>query len=161
MPNLGKTETIRQRMVTVYVPTSDMFEEWKAEAALHGVSVSRFVYELVDNAIRKKDTSFVPRELLVKQLKQLQEEVEVLKERTARAEAFANESKETIADYRKKLSEMPAAPDLRVTKKIKDLFLEREVVPLSEIPGLIGISLDDKKGSEMLARLALGIWPLA
>jgi hypothetical protein len=60
-PNLGKAKTIKERAATVYVPTSNMFEEWKAEAALHGVSVSRFVYELVDNVIRKEDSCFTPR----------------------------------------------------------------------------------------------------
>jgi hypothetical protein len=146
-PNLGKTETIRQRAVVVYVPTSNMFEEWKAEAAMHGVSVSRFVYELVDNTIRKRDSSFTPREELEKQVMDLQEEAKRLSERLVQAEAFVNEDKETIAKYREKLSAaMPATLDPRFTKKIASLFLKREVVPLNEIPGLIGIRLDDKKG---------------
>jgi hypothetical protein len=64
----------------------------------------------------------------------------------AKAEVLAKESTETIAKYRKQLSEVRAAPDLRITKKIKDLFLDRKVVILNEIPRSIGISLDDKKG---------------
>jgi len=143
---LGKTETIKQRAVTVYVPTSNMFEEWKAEAAMHGVSVSRFVYELVDNTIRKKDSSFVPREELEKKVENLQAEVESLSERLAQAEAFEKEDRETIAKYRQKLSAMPATLDPRFTRKVASLFLKRDVVPLKAIPGLIGIKLDDKQG---------------
>jgi hypothetical protein len=124
-----------------------MFEEWKAEAALHGVSVSRFVYELVDNAIRKKDSSFTSREELEKQIQGLQTEAKRLTERLAMAEVSLKENNETIAKYRRRLSEaMAATPDLRVTKKIANLFLKHEAVPLKEIPRLVGISLDDKKG---------------
>ena len=145
-PNLGKSETIKQRAVTVYVPTSNMFEEWKAEAAMHGVSVSRLVYELVDNAIRKRDSNFIPREELEKKVDDLQAEVESLSERLAQAEAFEKEDRETIAKYRQKLSAMPATLDPRFTRKIASLFLKRDVVPLNAIPGLIGIGLDDKQG---------------
>jgi len=145
-PNLGKTETTKQRAVTVYVPTSNMFEEWKCEAARHGVSVSRFVYELVDNAIRKGDSSFTPREELEKQVGDLHAEAERLTERLEQAEALVNEDRETIAKYRQKLSAMPATLDPRFTRKIASLFLKREVVPLIAIPGLIGIKLDDKQG---------------
>jgi len=46
--------------VTVYLPTSDVFEEWEAEAALHGASVSRFIYELVDNATSESTAGVTP-----------------------------------------------------------------------------------------------------
>ena len=146
-PNLGKTATTRQRAVVVYLPTKDVVKEWKDNAARHDVSVSQFVYELVDNAIRRGDASFTPREELEKRVRDLQAEVKRLTERLTQAENHVKENDETIAKYRKKLSKAECSNlDLRVTKKIKNLFLSRNVVLLNDIPGLIGISLNDTKG---------------
>ena len=145
-PNLGKTETIKERAVTVYVPTSNMFEEWKAEAAMHGVSVSRFVCELVDEAIRDGDANFTPREELEKQIKDLMIEVMKLTERLTQAEALLKQDSETIAKYRERVSAIPSKIDAAFTRKLAGLFLEREVIPLNDIPGLLGIKFSDANG---------------
>jgi len=146
-PNLGKTATIKKRVVMVYLPTEELVKQWKDYAARHDVSVSQFVYELVDNTIRKADASFTPREVLEKQVSDLQAELRRLTERLTQAENLVKENDETIAKYRKKLSEAECSNlNLRVLKKIKNLFLSRNVVLLNDIPGLIGISLNDAKG---------------
>lgn len=46
--------------MAVYSPTPDMFEEWRAEAALHGVSVIRFIDELVDNMTGENAAQVTP-----------------------------------------------------------------------------------------------------
>ena len=58
-PNLGKTATIKKRVVMVYLPTEELVKQWKDYAARHDVSVSQFVYELVDNTIRKADAQLI------------------------------------------------------------------------------------------------------
>ena len=144
---MGKTATIKKRVVMVYLPTEELVKQWKDYAARHDVSVSQFVYELVDNTIRKADASFTPREVLEKQVSDLQAELRRLTERLTQAENLVKENDETIAKYRKKLSEAECSNlNLRVLKKIKNLFLSRNVVLLNDIPGLIGISLNDAKG---------------
>jgi len=146
-PNLGKTQTIKQRAVEVYLPTQEMVKQWKENAARHDVSVSQFVCEIVDNAVRKGDSGFTPREVLEKQVSDLRLEVKFLTERLTQAENLVKDSNETLAKYRTKLSEAERSHlDQRVMRKIKNLFLSRNVVLLNDIPGLIGISLNDTKG---------------
>ena len=63
-PSRGKTETIKQRAIYVYLPSLEMVEDWKCKAEKAGVSLSKFVYERVEDAIRreegeKRDTSAV------------------------------------------------------------------------------------------------------
>jgi hypothetical protein len=146
-PNLGKTETIKQRAVTVYLPTDDMLQEWKAEAALHGAPVSRFVYEVVDNAIRKNSTGVTPREELERRLNDALAEVKSLKERLELAESSLKQADVTVATYRAKISTaLPASFDKAIMRKIASLFLERQVVRLDELPISIGVKPDDAKG---------------
>ncbi len=38
-PNLGKTETIKQRALAVYLPTEGMVKKWRKEAKRYGVPV--------------------------------------------------------------------------------------------------------------------------
>ena len=52
--------TTEPRTAAVYFPTPDMFEEWRVEAALHGISVSRFIYELVGNATSESTAGVTP-----------------------------------------------------------------------------------------------------
>lgn len=39
-PNFGETETIKQRAITVYLPTGEMVEKWREEAKRYGVPLS-------------------------------------------------------------------------------------------------------------------------
>ena len=52
-PSRGKTETIKQRAIYVYLPSLEMVEDWKRKAERAGVSLSRFLYEWVEDAIRR------------------------------------------------------------------------------------------------------------
>jgi hypothetical protein len=47
-PNEGKTDTIRKRAVTVYLPNEELVVEWKSTAKKSGISVSQFVLEAVE-----------------------------------------------------------------------------------------------------------------
>ena len=47
----GKTKTIKQRTVYVYLPSEKAVAAWKREAERHGVSLSQFVFESVEAGI--------------------------------------------------------------------------------------------------------------
>jgi len=47
-PNQGKTETIRQRKVDVYLPTTELLQQWKAAADASGMPLSKYVLEVVE-----------------------------------------------------------------------------------------------------------------
>jgi len=81
-PNRGKTWTIKDRAIYVYLPSLEMVEDWKRRAERAGVSVSRFVVERVEDSIRREegDESYLSRAELVKRLRSAEEELKRLRE---------------------------------------------------------------------------------
>ena len=81
-PNKGKTETIKDRAIYVYLPSLEMVEDWKRRAEKAGVSISKFVVERVEDSIRREegDESYLSRAELVKRLRSVEEELKKLRE---------------------------------------------------------------------------------
>ena len=51
----GKTETIKERTVYIYLPSLEMVEDWKHRAERAGVSLSKFVVERILDSIRREN----------------------------------------------------------------------------------------------------------
>ncbi len=145
-PNLGKTETIRQRAINVYLPTEEMIERWKSEAERYGVPLSRFIVETVDDSIRKNPAGITPREELEKELNDAKAEVKQLSARLEPLEEALKRADVTIADYRSKLAE-PVLPstDAELTSRLIELFLAEMVLNIDEVPEALGIKLTNSK----------------
>lgn len=81
-PNKGKTETIKDRAIYVYLPSLEIVEDWKRRAEKAGVSISRFVVERVEDSIRREEgeESYLSRAELVKRLRSTEEELKKLRE---------------------------------------------------------------------------------
>jgi predicted RNase H-like nuclease (RuvC/YqgF family) len=81
-PNKGKTETIKDRAIYVYLPSLQMVEDWKRRAEKAGVSVSKFVIERVEDSIRREEgeEGYLSRAELVKRLRSAEEELKKLRE---------------------------------------------------------------------------------
>lgn len=77
---MGKTDSIKQRSVYVYLPSLETVEEWKAKARKSNVSVSHFVIEHVSNSLRQEDgeEEYKPRAALIQQIREKEEQVEKL-----------------------------------------------------------------------------------
>jgi hypothetical protein len=74
---LGKTETIKERAVWVYLPSIEQKERWQKFADQSGVSLSKWVIETVEEAVRPtEEREWKPR-------KDLEEEIEGLKKEVA------------------------------------------------------------------------------
>ena len=146
-PNLGKTETIRQRAVTIYLPTKEMVEKWKAEADLNDMSLSGFITEIVDDAMRKRSAGMTPREELEKRLVEAETELKALNEKLESADVALKRADETIADYRKRLERtVPEELDAGITSLLVTAFTKSRVILVEKIPESVGISLDDHEG---------------
>jgi hypothetical protein len=80
-PNRGKTKTIKERAIYVYLPSIEMAEEWKKRAEKAGVSISRFVIERVEDSIRREEgeEGYLSRAELIKRLKEAEEEIKRLR----------------------------------------------------------------------------------
>lgn len=74
-PNQGKTDTIRERCVNVYLPTKEMLHQWKKDAEKVGMPVSRFVCEIVERHRRDDAENLTPNYRLMERTKELEVEL--------------------------------------------------------------------------------------
>jgi hypothetical protein len=77
-PNQGKTKTIKERTVNVYLPSKDMVNEWKETAKGSGLSLSQYILEAVERERAHGSEPRLPRLELEKELKETQERLSAL-----------------------------------------------------------------------------------
>jgi translation initiation factor 2B subunit (eIF-2B alpha/beta/delta family) len=123
-PSRGKTRTIKDRAIYVYLPSLEMVEDWKQRAEKAGMSVSRFVVERVEESIRREEgeEGYLSRAELIKRLRDAEEELKKLRNenrllkklaenldnelRHYRAQPFLEESFEGVRKFDKDLIEL-------------------------------------------------------
>jgi len=123
-PSKGKTETIKERAIYVYLPSLEMVEDWKLRAEKADVSISRFVIDRVEDSIRREEgeEGYLGRPELIKKLREAEEELKkatsenrLLKRlaenldnelRRYRAQPFIEEGFEGIRKFDKDLIEL-------------------------------------------------------
>jgi cell division protein FtsB len=76
----GKTETIKQRALYIYLPSLEMAEEWKRLAERDKMSISKFIIENVENSLKQRDDyskehGYVSKAELVKENMALKQEL--------------------------------------------------------------------------------------
>jgi len=76
-PNRGKTGTIKDRTVYIYLPSLEMVEDWKFRAERAGVSLSKFIVERVLDSIGREEgeESYLSHVELVRRLREAEEEL--------------------------------------------------------------------------------------
>ncbi|MEM3378083.1 MAG: hypothetical protein QXV09_01985 [Candidatus Bathyarchaeia archaeon] len=101
-PNRGKTKTIRARAIYVYMPSIEMAEVWKQRAAKAGVSISKFVIERVEDAIKREegDEAYVSRAELAKRLRDAEETLKALRAENALLKRLAENLDNELKRYR-------------------------------------------------------------
>jgi len=77
---MGKTESIKQRSIYVYLPSVELVKDWKVKAKKSGASVSRFVIEHVTNSLRQEEgkEGYKSRAELMQQIREKDEQIEKL-----------------------------------------------------------------------------------
>jgi hypothetical protein len=150
-PNLGKAATLKKRSIYIYLPTEEMVGSWKAEAERHGMSVSRFVAEVVDDSMRSNPAGLTPREELERDLRAAREQLATLKARLDSTESVLLQAQMTIADYRQQLGRtVPESVDIELVGRLVELFVERRILPFLEAPDLLGLSMESPHDMEKL-----------
>ncbi|MEM1666524.1 MAG: hypothetical protein QXW12_04185 [Nitrososphaerota archaeon] len=101
-PNRGKTCTIKDRAVYVYLPSVEMVEDWRRRAEKAGVSISRFVVERVEDSIRREEgeEGYLSRAELVKRLRSAEEELKSLREENRLLKRLAENLDNELKRYR-------------------------------------------------------------
>ena len=100
----GKTETIKQRAIYVYLPSLEMVEDWKRRAEKAGVSLSRFVYERVEDAIRREEgeEGYLSRLELIKRLRKAEDELKQLRNENSLLRRLVENLDKELKRYRAK-----------------------------------------------------------
>jgi ribosomal protein L16 Arg81 hydroxylase len=77
---MGKTESIKQRSIYVYLPSVELVKDWKARAKKSSASISRFVIEHVTNSLRQEEgeQGYKSRAELMQQIREKDEQIEKL-----------------------------------------------------------------------------------
>jgi len=78
----GRTETIKDRAIYVYLPSLEMIEDWKRRAEKAGTSISKFVLERVEDSIRREEgeEGYVSRLELIGRLRKAEDELKKLRD---------------------------------------------------------------------------------
>jgi hypothetical protein len=77
-PNQGKTETIRQRKVDVYLPTTELLQQWKEAAESSGMPLSKYILEVVEQHRQGVQEVTMPAALLEEKAKMLERNLSAL-----------------------------------------------------------------------------------
>ena len=154
-PNQGKSETLRKRSVYVYLPTEDMVAQWKAEAERYGMSLSRFLVEVVDDAIRKNPSGLTPRDEIKADLAKVSSELASLRSEKESLQSLLRQTEASVASYRESLYTLAEhTHDETMLSNLIGLFKKRRVRRVEEVPAALGIDATD--GAAM-SRLEDGI----
>ena len=150
-PDLGKTKTIKQRAVYIYLPTEEMLEEWKQAARRFDMSLSRFLVEVVDDVLRKNPQGISPRAEVEARLAQINVELTAFRHENEALRFLLQRAEEELADYRTALStaSQPSQDDDTLRRLIR-LFHGRLVWKLQDFPEAMGINTGDQEGMRRL-----------
>jgi len=118
----GKTETIRQRTVWVYVPTEEHRKKWEKLADKAGLSLSRWMLNVVEEHVRgAEDATFGAKADLWKENVELREANKRLAAERKMAQALVEKLEDEVRRYRAEL--FLNGPDARRVKQYeKDLI---------------------------------------
>lgn len=121
---MGKTDSIKQRSIYVYLPSVELVKDWKAKAKKSSESISRFVIEHVTNSLRQEEgeEAYKSRAELLQQIREKDEQIQKLTRENEitklalervenelqryRAEPFLEESFTGIRRYDRRLIEL-------------------------------------------------------
>jgi hypothetical protein len=98
----GKTKTIKQRAIYVYLPSLEMVDEWKQRANKTGTSISKFVIERVEDSMRREEgeEGYTSRLELIEQLGKQEDELKKLREDNRLLRRLVDNLDEELKRYR-------------------------------------------------------------
>jgi hypothetical protein len=103
-PNKGKTETIKDRAIYVYLPSLEMAYDWKHRADKTGASISKFVIERVEDSIRREEgeEGYLTRLELITRLNVAEDELKKIRSENALLKKLIDNLDNELKRYRAK-----------------------------------------------------------
>lgn len=98
--NRPKTETVKERAIYVYPPSLDMTRRWKHRAEEEDKSVSRFIIDHIEEALKDEDRDeYQPRSELVEEINQLKDENAELRKRNRMLDKLVERLDDEVKRY--------------------------------------------------------------
>jgi len=144
---LGRTETIKRRLVYVYLPSVDQKERWEEHAGKQRVSISKFVAEHVENSLRQEeDSSYKSRGELWKAVKELREQLDKTTREKRVLEIAIERLEEELRRYRAQpFLEENFVGIRRYQRELITILREGRFVSSNEILSRLGIRPSEKE----------------
>ena len=112
MAKIYKTETIKKRAIYVYLPSVETAERWKKVADKAKMSISKFVFEHVENSL-SQENEHSPRVKLIENLRNLKEENDSLRKQNKRLGKVVDSLDKELRSFRLKPFLEPSGEGIR------------------------------------------------
>jgi hypothetical protein len=151
---VGKTESIKERAIYVYLPSVEHKERWEKHSERLGVSISKFVIEYVENSLRQEEEpDYKSRSVLWKENNELKQQVEDLARKCRLLETVVDKLEQELRGYRGKPFLEAGFESVRSYEKgLIDLLKSRDIVTDGQIFVHLGIAPSDSDAVRAIAK---------
>ena len=144
--NESKMETIKQRAIYVYLPTTHMIKKWKEKAEKQQTSISKFVIEHVENSLRQEEDqeTYISRVELLQEIKKLKEENKEQRKRNKIMDTVVERLEQELKEYRSRTFIDKDYTGIRkYEKELINLFKEKKEIRKEELLDFLNINTTD------------------
>jgi hypothetical protein len=143
---LSKTRTIKERTAYIYLPSLEMFEDWKKRSQTAKMSLSKFVIDRVEDSVRKDEgeEGHLGRIELLRRLKKAEDELKELTSENRMLKKLVDNQETDLKRYRlKPFSESDFEGIRRYDKELIELLRSGKSYGADEILARLNIERSD------------------
>lgn len=138
-----KTDTIKKRAIYVYLPSVETAIRWKKIADKAKMSISKFVFEHVENSL-SQENELSPRVKLIENLRSLKGENDELRKQNRMLNKVVDSLEEELRSFRLKPFLDPVSDGVRqYEKELIDIFRRRKFLRNDELLDVLNIDAAD------------------
>lgn len=138
-----KAETIKKRAIYVYLPSVETAERWKKAADKAKMSISKFVFEHVENSL-SQGNELSPKYKMIENIKSLSEENEELRKQNRMLGKVVDNLDEELRSFRIKPFLDPNGEGVRqYEKELIEVLRRRKFLRSDELLDLLKIKATD------------------
>ena len=152
MAKIYKTDTIKKRAIYVYLPSVETAERWKKVADKAKMSISKFVFEHVENSL-SQDNELSPRVKLIENFRNLKEENDQLRKKNKMLGKVVDSLDEELRSFRLKPFLEPSGEGIcQYEKELIDILRSRKFLRNDELLELLNIDPADTDSIKAINR---------
>jgi hypothetical protein len=151
---MGKTETIKQRSIYVYLPSLEQKDHWEETARKQRVSISRFVVEHVENSLmQEEDQSFRSRGALEREIVELKKQLRELGRKNRVLEVAFDRLEDELRGYRNRpFLDEDFVGVRRYQRELIEILREGRFVSNNEILDRLGVKVTDQDSVKAVSK---------